>query len=103
MQNDLMSCERNDRVVEQIDGAGRWKLGSVIAVGFRSSRGGHVAKHFVQGHDAIRIAAMRWLVGFSGYLLYVVRFYSKVAPFIVEARAEWEREPAKAGGSESRG
>jgi hypothetical protein len=29
------------------------------------------------------------LVGFGGYLLYVVRFYSKLAPFISEARAEW--------------
>jgi hypothetical protein len=29
------------------------------------------------------------LAGFCGYLLYVVRFYLKLAPFIVEARAEW--------------
>jgi hypothetical protein len=29
------------------------------------------------------------LAGFGGYLLYVVRFYLKLAPFIAEARAEW--------------
>jgi hypothetical protein len=36
-----------------------------------------------------------WLIGiqvaaFAGYLLYVVRFYAKIAPFIVQARAEWD-------------
>jgi len=35
------------------------------------------------------------LVGFGGYLLYVVRFYSKLAPFISEARGEWRATAAK--------
>jgi hypothetical protein len=29
------------------------------------------------------------LVGFGGYLVYVVKFYAALAPFIAEARAEW--------------
>src|SRR5438128_2559929 len=38
-----------------------------------------------------------WLVaaqvaGFGGYLLYVMRFYLKLAPFIAKARAEWREK-----------
>ena len=29
------------------------------------------------------------LVGFAGYLIYVVKFYTTLAPFIAQARAEW--------------
>jgi hypothetical protein len=32
------------------------------------------------------------LVGFGGYLIYVVRFYTTLAPFIVQARAEWRAD-----------
>jgi hypothetical protein len=29
------------------------------------------------------------VLGFGGYLLYVVRFFATVAPFVVAARSEW--------------
>jgi hypothetical protein len=32
------------------------------------------------------------LVGFGGYLLYVTKFYLKLAPFIADARAEWREK-----------
>jgi len=32
------------------------------------------------------------LTAFAGYLSYVVIFYSKLAPLIAEARAEWRRK-----------
>lgn len=32
------------------------------------------------------------LAGFAGYLLYVVKFYQKLAPFIADARAEWREK-----------
>jgi hypothetical protein len=39
-----------------------------------------------QGH--VWLAATQ-LVGFMGYLFYVVRFFAKLAPIIAHARAEW--------------
>ena len=32
------------------------------------------------------------LIAFAGYLSYVVTFYTKLAPLIAEARAEWRRK-----------
>ncbi len=34
------------------------------------------------------------LVAFAGYLLYVLKFYVKLAPFIAQARAEWKVKDA---------
>jgi hypothetical protein len=36
--------------------------------------------------------ALAQVLGFSGYLLYVVRFFARVAPFVVDARAEWRAD-----------
>jgi hypothetical protein len=44
---------------------------------------------FVARHGHVWLVMVQ-LAGFSGYLFYVVRFYAKIAPFIVEARAEWQ-------------
>jgi hypothetical protein len=38
--------------------------------------------------------AVAQVLGFGGYLLYVVRFFATVAPFVVAARSEWH---ARAG------
>jgi hypothetical protein len=45
-----------------------------------------------------------WLIavqvlGFAGYLIYVVRFYVNLAPLIVEARHEWRGTPGDRGQS----
>lgn len=32
------------------------------------------------------------LVGFAGYLIYVVRFYARLAPLVAQARQEWHGE-----------
>jgi hypothetical protein len=37
------------------------------------------------------------LIGFGGYLFYVVKFYGKIAPLIAEARAEWRDLPPSNG------
>lgn len=34
------------------------------------------------------------LVGFGGYLFYLVRFYTRLAPFITRARHEWDNAEA---------
>jgi hypothetical protein len=34
------------------------------------------------------------LVGFAGYLIYVVKFYTTLAPFIAQARTEWHGDSA---------
>jgi hypothetical protein len=56
-------------------------LGFVIAIRiwpqFFLADGGHVW-----------LAAAQ-IVGFAGYLIYVVKFYTTLAPFIAQARAEW--------------
>jgi len=43
---------------------------------------------FLTGHGHVWLAAVQ-LIGFGGYLIYVVKFYTTLAPFIVQARAEW--------------
>jgi hypothetical protein len=43
---------------------------------------------FLAGNGHVWLAAAQ-LVGFAGYLIYVVKFYSSLAPFIAQARAEW--------------
>jgi hypothetical protein len=45
-----------------------------------------------------------WLIGvqvvaFAGYLSYVVIFYTKLAPLIAQARAEWRRKRGDSGTS----
>jgi hypothetical protein len=34
--------------------------------------------------------ALLQVISFAAYLFYVLRYYRKVAPLIVEARAEWQ-------------
>lgn len=45
---------------------------------------------FIARHGHLWLVAGQ-LAGFSGYLFYVVRFYGKLAPLIVDARAEWRQ------------
>ena len=49
----------------------------------------HARPQFFIEHKAHLWLVAAQLAGFGGYLLYVVRFYLKLAPFIAEARAEW--------------
>ena len=44
-----------------------------------------------QFHAAL---ALLQIIGFGAYLLYVLQYYKKIAPLIVEARAEWQHSPA---------
>ena len=56
-------------------------VGCMLAIHFRPE--------FFLAHDGhIWLIAMQ-LVGFAGYLSYVVSFYTKLAPLIAQARAEW--------------
>lgn len=50
---------------------------------------------FVSRNGHIWLVVMQ-LGAFAGYLLYVTKFYARLAPFIVQARAEW-RAPADSG------
>jgi hypothetical protein len=43
---------------------------------------------FIGGNAHIWLIALQ-LIGFAGYLLYVVRFYVDLAPLIAQARSEW--------------
>lgn len=43
---------------------------------------------FLANNGHIWLAAVQ-LGGFTGYLIYVVKFYTTLAPFIAQARAEW--------------
>jgi hypothetical protein len=43
---------------------------------------------FLAHHSHIWLIAIQ-LLGFAGYLIYVVRFYSHLAPLIADAHAEW--------------
>ena len=52
----------------------------------------HLRQEFFLGRDGhIWLIALQ-LIAFAGYLLYVVSFYTKLAPLIAEARAEWRRK-----------
>ena len=44
---------------------------------------------FLVRHGHVWLVAAQ-VVGFAGYLFYVVRFYARIAPLIVQARAEWK-------------
>lgn len=44
---------------------------------------------FIVSQNYIWLLALQ-LAGFSGYLFYVIRFYGRIAPLILEARAEWQ-------------
>jgi hypothetical protein len=49
----------------------------------------HLRPEFFLAHDGhIWLVAMQ-LIAFAGYLSYVVSFYTKLAPLIAQARAEW--------------
>ena len=49
----------------------------------------HLRPEFFLGHNRhIWLIALQ-LIAFGGYLSYVVAFYSKLAPLITQARAEW--------------
>ena len=43
---------------------------------------------FVSRNGHIWLVVMQ-LGAFAGYLLYVMKFYTRLAPFIAQARAEW--------------
>lgn len=43
---------------------------------------------FLAGSGHVWLVAAQ-IIGFAGYLLYVVKFYAALAPLIVQARAEW--------------
>jgi hypothetical protein len=43
---------------------------------------------FIGGNAHIWLIALQ-LIGFAGYLFYVVRFYVDLAPLIAQARSEW--------------
>ncbi len=47
---------------------------------------------FFLAHNAHIWLVTAQLAAFGGYLLYVVRFYLKLAPFIADARAEWREK-----------
>ena len=58
----------------------------------------HLRPQFFLGRDGhIWLIALQ-LIAFGGYLAYVVIFYTKLAPLIVHARAEWR---AKSGANET--
>lgn len=48
---------------------------------------------FVVHNGHIWLVALQ-LVGFSGYLFYLLRFYTRLAPFITQARHEWDNAEA---------
>jgi len=45
-------------------------------------------ERFIGGNAHIWLIALQ-LIGFAGYLFYVVRFYVDLAPLIAQARSEW--------------
>jgi hypothetical protein len=49
---------------------------------------GAFPRFFLASNGHVWLAAVQ-LVGFAGYLMYVVKFYTTLAPFIAQARAEW--------------
>jgi hypothetical protein len=54
----------------------------------------HAWPDFFLAHDGhIWLVALQ-LAGFAGYLWYLVRFYTKLAPFITQARHEWDNREA---------
>jgi hypothetical protein len=54
----------------------------------------HAWPDFFLAHDGhIWLVALQ-LAGFAGYLWYLVRFYNKLAPFITQARHEWDNRDA---------
>jgi hypothetical protein len=54
----------------------------------------HAWPEFFLGHDGhVWLVALQ-LAGFAGYLWYLVKFYTKLAPFITQARHEWDNRDA---------
>jgi hypothetical protein len=49
---------------------------------------GAFPRFFLASNGHVWLATVQ-LVGFAGYLMYVVKFYTTLAPFIAQARAEW--------------
>jgi hypothetical protein len=45
---------------------------------------------FIARHGHLVLIAIQ-IIGFAGYLIYVVRFYLSLAPLVVEARHEWRQ------------
>jgi len=52
----------------------------------------HFSPEFFIGRGGHVYLVLMQLVGFTGYLIYVVRFYGKIAPLIAKAREEWHRD-----------
>lgn len=59
----------------------------------------HIAPDTFLGHRCHIYLVAAQLLGFIGYLIYVVRFYQQLAPFIVAARAEWHSTTSSFGTS----
>ncbi len=62
---------------------GVFLLNAACAVSIRAH-----PEFFLAQHGHVWLVAVQ-LVGFAGYLVYVVRFYRTIAPLIVQAREEW--------------
>jgi hypothetical protein len=48
---------------------------------------------FLARNGHIWLVALQ-LAGFAGYLWYLMKFYTKLAPFITQARHEWDNRDA---------
>jgi hypothetical protein len=52
----------------------------------------HLRPQFFLEHNGHLWLVAAQLIGFAGYLIYVIRFYGALAPLIEHAREEWHRE-----------
>lgn len=52
----------------------------------------HWPEKFLGGNGHLWLIGVQ-LVGFAGYLAYVVRFYMNISPLIADARSEWHGTP----------
>ena len=52
----------------------------------------HWPEKFVGGDGHLWLIGLQ-LLGFAGYLVYVVRFYVNISPLIADARSEWRGNP----------
>jgi hypothetical protein len=84
MSNRLIAMVERDQwmnIVALVPGVMLFNLLCFLAI--RARPDFFLERHF---HAALAIVQV---ISFGSYLFYVLRFYKKIAPFIVEARAEW--------------
>jgi hypothetical protein len=80
----LIAVVRRDQwlnIVLLVPGVLLFSLASYLSIRLRPDL-------FLDRHLHLVLIAAQ-VIGFGGYLLYVVRHYKKIAPLILEARAEW--------------